>query len=216
MCFIGVDAHRQLLVAVAVDDAGKDLATWSGRNHEHAWTELMILAEEMAGDSARVWGIEGSGNQGRGLAQLLVGQGEVVFEINTRLTAESRARSRRRDKSDEADARAITRVLREACDELPRVKLADTTSPLASLTRERESLQADLTRQRNRLHAALLRVDPAYKQRIASLTKPAGLEAVLAWDETELAPTEPGSASGCSATCQTTAEPAGRPRNRHR
>lgn len=86
---------------------------------------------------------------------------------------------------------AITRVLRESADELPRVKLADSTSPLAILTRERESLQADITRQRNRLHAALLRVDPAYKQRIvASLTKSAGLEAVLDWDETELGPTE--------------------------
>lgn len=190
MCFIGVDAHRQLLVAVAVDDAGKGLATWSGRNREQMWHELLIWAEEMTGDTARVWGIEGSGNQGRGLAQLLVGQGEVVFEINTRLTAESRARSRRRDKNDLADARAITRVLRESCDELPRVRLADTTSPLAILTRERESLQADITRQRNRLHAALLRVDPAYKQRITSLTRPAGLEAVLAWEPAGLGPTE--------------------------
>jgi transposase len=190
MWFIGVDAHRALLVAVAVDEAGKELGTWSGRNREQSWTELVIWAEDLAGEAARVWGIEGSGNQGRGLAQLLVGQDEVVFEINPRLTAESRNRSRRRDKSDQADARAITRLLRESRDDLPRVKLADATSPLAILTRERESLQADINRQRNRLHAALLRIDPAYKQRITALTKPAGLMAVLAWDETELGPTE--------------------------
>ena len=190
MCFIGVDAHRGLLVAVAVDEAGKDLGTWLGRNREQLWTELLIWAEELASDAARVWGIEGSGNQARRLAQLLVGQDEVVVEINSRLTAESRNRSRRRDKSDEADARAITRVLRESWEELPRVTLADVTSPLAILTRERESLQADITRQRNRLHAALLRVDPAYKQRIPSLTKTAGLEAVLAWHESDLGPTE--------------------------
>jgi transposase len=190
MGFIGVDAHRELLVAVAVDESGKDLGTWSGRNHEQRWTELLIWAEELAGDAARVWGIEGSGNQARRLAQLLVGQGEVVVEINSRLTAESRNRSRRRDKSDRADARAITRVLRESWEELPRVTLADVTSPLAILTRERESLQADITRQRNRLHAALLRVDPAYKQQITALTRRTGLEAVLAWDETDLGPTE--------------------------
>ena len=190
MCFIGVDAHRELLVAVAVDEAGNDLGTWSGRNHEQRWTELLIWAEELAGDAARIWGIEGSGNQGRGLAQLLVGQDDVVVEVNSRLTAESRNRSRRRDKSDQADARAITRVLRESWQELPRVTLADVTSPLAILTRERESLQADITRQRNRLHAALLRVDPAYKQQITALTTRAGLEAVLAWDETTLGPAE--------------------------
>lgn len=190
MCFIGVDAHRELVVAVAVDEAGNDRGTWSGRNREQRWTELLIWAEELDSDAARIWGIEGSGNQGRGLAQLLVGQGEVVVEINSRLTAASRHRSRRRHKSDEADARAITRVLRESWEELPRVTLADVTSPLAILTRERESLQADITRQRNRLHAALLRVDPAYKQQIPSLTKTAGLEAVLAWEEADLGPTE--------------------------
>lgn len=185
-----MDAHRELLVAVAVDEAGKDLGAWSGRNGEQRWTELLIWAEDLAGDAARVWGIEGSGNQGRGLAQRLVGQDEVVVEINARLTAESRNRSRRRDKSDEADAKAITRVLRESWDELPRVTLADVTSPLAILTRERESLQADITRQRNRLHAALLRVNPAYKQRITALTTRAGLETVLDWDPTKLDPTE--------------------------
>jgi transposase len=73
---------------------------------------------------------------------------------------------------------------------LPRVTLADATSPLAILTRKRESLQADIIRQRNRLHAALLRVDPAYKQRITALTTRTGLEAVLAWKESELGPTE--------------------------
>jgi transposase len=114
MCFIGVDAHRAVLVAVAVDEADKDLGIWSGRNREQRWTELLNWAEDLAGDAERVWGVEGSGNQGRGLAQLLVGQGEVVREINPRITADSRKRSRRRDKSDEADARAITRVLREA------------------------------------------------------------------------------------------------------
>jgi hypothetical protein len=114
MCFIGADAHRELLVAVAVDEAGNDLGTWSGRNHEQRWTELLIWAEELAGDGARVWGIDGSGNQARRLAQLPVGQGEVVVEIKSRLTAESRNRSRRRDKSDRAGARAITRVLRES------------------------------------------------------------------------------------------------------
>lgn len=186
MCFIGVDAHRQLIAAVAVDEAGQELGDWTGSNSREAWAELLDWAEAIAATSSRRWGIEGSGNQGRGLAQVLVAQGEAVFEINPRWTAESRGRSRRIDKSDHADARAITRLLREEGDRLPRVNQDDATTPLAMLTHERESLVADITRNRNRLHAELLRVDPTYKRHVPSLRKRAGLKAVLAWDDRAL------------------------------
>jgi transposase len=183
MCVIGVDAHRQLIAAVAVDDAGRELGDWTGPNSREAWAELLVWAETIANDAERRWGIEGSGNQGRGLAQQLVNQGEVVFEINPRWTAERRGRSRRIDKSDHADARAITRLLREEGNRLPRVNPDDATTPLAILTRERDDLVADITRNRNRLHAELLRVDPVYTRVLPSLQKRAGLEAVLAWDD---------------------------------
>lgn len=186
MWFIGVDAHRQVIAAVVIDAIGQDAQDWTGRNRAQDWTELLVWAEEISDGAARIWGIEGSGNQGRGLAQLLVAQGETVVEINPRWTAESRQRSRRRDKSDAADARAIARLVCERGDELPRVQLDDATTPLAILTRERQSLVADITRQRNRLHAELLRLDPAYKQQLPSLQKRAGLEAVLSWDGYQL------------------------------
>ena len=182
MCFIGVDAHRQVLVAVAVDTRGMVLGDWRGRNTEADWTQMLVWAEALSGGSERYWGIEGSGNQGRGLAQLLVGHGEPVVEINPRWTAEARGRSQRIEKSDLADAQAITRLVRESWDTLPRVTLADATSPLTILTRERQSLVSDLTRHRNRLHAELLRVDPAYKQHVGSLRTRAGIAAVLDWD----------------------------------
>jgi transposase len=186
MCFIGVDAHRQLIAAVAVDEAGQELGDWTGANNGDAWAELLVWAETTVDGGERRWGIEGSGNQGRGLAQRLVAQGEMVFEINPRWTSDTRGRSRQIDKSDHADARAITRLMREEGDRLPRVNRDDATTPLAILTRERESLVADITRNRNRLHAELLRLDPAYKRAMGSLRNRAGLEAVLALDDRSL------------------------------
>jgi transposase len=186
MCFIGVDAHRQLIAAVAVDEAGQELGDWTGANNSDAWAELLVWAETTVDGGERRWGIEGSGNQGRGLAQRLVAQGEMVFEINPRWTSDTRGRSRQIDKSDHADARAITRLMREEGEHLPRVNRDDATTPLAILTRERESLVADITRNRNRLHAELLRLDPAYKRAMGSLRNRAGLEAVLALDDRSL------------------------------
>lgn len=188
MCVIGVDAHRRMLYAVAVDERGQELGCWKGRNTAAQWAAALVWAEELTEDAAAVrqWGIEGSANQGRGLAQMLVGQGDVVVEINPRWTAASRNRSRSRDKTDHVDARAIARLLVQEGETLPRVNPEDATTPLAILTRERETLQADLTRNRNRLHAELLRLDPDYTDRLPKLTTRAGLDAVLAWDETRL------------------------------
>jgi transposase len=182
MCLIGVDAHRQTITAVAVSVDGQRTGSWTGTNRIDDWAQVLAWAERRRGETERLWGIEGSGNQGRGLAQFLLGQGEAVVEINPRWTAAARNRRRRIDKSDTADAQAITRVLREEGDQLPRLQADDDTTPLAILTRERDSLLTDLTRERNRLHVALLQVDPAYKIRIGRLDRRAGIDAVLVWD----------------------------------
>lgn len=186
MWAIGVDTHRQLLSVVVVDAQGHEGGHWQGPNQASAWLELYDWVGQQCGGSERQWGIEGSGHQGFGLAQHLVNSGELVYEVNPRLTAAQRTRSRRPDKSDRADARAIARVLLQEAAQLPQVQPVDASSPLAVLTRERETLRADLVRNRNRLHAELLRVEPTYRQRVGKLTTRAGLEAVLAWEGAEL------------------------------
>lgn len=188
MYVIGVDAHRRMVYAVAVDERGQEVGYWHGRNTAAQWAAALVWAEDLseAASAGRHWGIEGSANQGRGLAQLLVGQGEVVCEVNPRWTAAARSRSRRRDKTDHEDACAIARLLLQEGATLPRVNPEDATTPLAILTRERDTLQADLTRNRNRVHAELLRLDPDYVCTVPDLTNRANLETILAWDETRL------------------------------
>jgi hypothetical protein len=75
MITIGVDAHKKLNAAVAVDDAGRELGKWQGANSEYGWSRLATWASSF--DEERQWGIEGAWSYGRGLAQNLVASGEA-------------------------------------------------------------------------------------------------------------------------------------------
>ena len=85
MVSIGVDAHKRLHVAVALDDAGRVVDRWRGANSPDGWQEIYEWAAHLG--EPRQWGIEGAWNYGRGLAQCLTAAGETVYEINPRWTA---------------------------------------------------------------------------------------------------------------------------------
>ena len=82
MVTIGVDAHKRMHQALALDDAGTVLGTWHGPNTPACWHQLLTWAAALPGP--RYWGIEGAWNYGRGLAPFLVGQGETIYELNPR------------------------------------------------------------------------------------------------------------------------------------
>ncbi|MEK7215935.1 MAG: transposase, partial [Chloroflexota bacterium] len=104
MIIVGVDAHKTIHAAVAVDEAGKELGHWRGPNSVAGWQQAMDWAQNFG--SLRQWGIEGAWNYGRGLAQHLVKLGETVYEVNARWTAQGRRVARRRGKTDRLDSRA--------------------------------------------------------------------------------------------------------------
>ena len=137
MIVVGVDAHKQVHVAVALDDAGREIAEWRGPNHAVGWRSLSQWADELPGP--KVWGIEGAWSYGRGLAQALVAEGATVYEVNARWTALGRRSARKRDKSDRLDARAVARFVRQEAPSLPAVAQEDDTTVLDLLTTERGS-----------------------------------------------------------------------------
>jgi len=94
MLSIGVDAHKRVHVAIALDDAGRVVDRWRGPNSADGWQSVYHCAAGLGG--ARQWGIEGAWSHGRGLAQCLVAGGEAVFEINPRWTAAGRRTARNR------------------------------------------------------------------------------------------------------------------------
>jgi len=73
MITIGVDAHKRVHVALAIDDAGRELGHWQGPNTATGWQDLARWAAAL-GEGQR-WGIEGAWSYGRGLAQHLVQAG---------------------------------------------------------------------------------------------------------------------------------------------
>jgi len=78
MLTIGVDAHKRVNMAVAIDAAGREVARWRGPNSVEGWQQLAAWASALGSD--RRWGIEGAWNYGRGLAQALVAAGAEVYE----------------------------------------------------------------------------------------------------------------------------------------
>ena len=186
MVTIGVDAHKQLHVAVALDDSGREIGSWSGSNSRKGWKRLSAWALGLGG--IRVWGIEGSGSFGRGLAQELVESGETVYEVNTRWTALRRRGARRPGKSDRLDAHAVAYFVRQEAPRLPRIAADDPTATLNLLTRERASIQADAVRFRNQIHALLMQLNPQYKARLPNLGTKAAMRALAAYRAPDCGP----------------------------
>ena len=176
MITIGVDAHKRLHVALAVDDAGKTIGEWKGPNSADGWASLASWASHHG--SPRQWGIEGAWNYGRSLAQYLLGIGESVYDVNPRWTAEQRRKARRPGKNDKLDALAVAQLVRQESPDLPRVLAEDDTALLDLLTTERESAVAEATRLRNQIHAHLMQIDPDYQAWLPGLKTRAGLEAL--------------------------------------
>ena len=176
MITIGVDTHKSLHAALAVDDAGREVGSWQGPNSESGWLRLATWSTGL-GD-CRQWGIEGAWGYGRGLAQHLVTASETVYEINARWTALRRRSAHKPGKTDQLDAHAIALFVRQEVGELPRVLPDDETAVLELLTVQRESAQAEATRLRNQMHALLLQVDPEYKAHLPRVNSRAGLEAL--------------------------------------
>ena len=173
---IGVDAHKGVHVALAVDEAGQELGQWQGLNNAAGWQAMSEWAASLG--RPRQWGIEGAWGYGRNLAQHLVAAGETVYEVNPRWTAMGRRRARRPGKTDRLDARAVALLVRQEASALPRVHAEDDTAVLDLLTREREAAMAESIRLRNQIHALLLQTDPEYRAYLPTLKSQAALDAL--------------------------------------
>jgi transposase len=176
---LGVDAHKAIHVAVAVDEAGRELGELRGLNTADAWASLARWAATFGSDCW--WGIEGACGNGRGLAQYLVALGFTVFEISPHWTSRLRRSNRRKGKSDRLDARAVARCVREEAPKLPLVQAEDDSVVLDLLSTEREAAIAEATRLRNQIHALLSQIDPEYGRHLPSLTSAAGIRALLSY-----------------------------------
>ncbi|GAC1695307.1 MAG: IS110 family transposase [Candidatus Limnocylindrales bacterium] len=176
MIWIGVDAHKRIHEAVAINEEGV-LESRTLPNTPHAWKAVLDWARQWP---ERTWAVEGAWYLGRGLAQYLAEQGERVHEVNGRWTAARRRGMRRPGKSDRLDAHSVAQLLREEAQTLPRVYAEDDAQASVQLwSRLQAELTKDLTRVMNRLHDLLLAADAEYQATLPALTTQQGIAALL-------------------------------------
>jgi hypothetical protein len=102
---IGVDTHLDLHVAHANDQLGRPLATIQIPTTPAGYAQLLAWAHELG--EPIVWGVEGTGCYGAGLARFLAANDQVVVEVNRT----DRQARRRQGKSDPLDAQAAARAV---------------------------------------------------------------------------------------------------------
>ena len=102
---VGVDTHKHLHVAVAIDHNGARLAEHSASADTAGYAQLETWANSLG--AVEVFGIEGTGSYGVGLASFLRRRGHRIIEVNR-----GDRRSRRQNgKSDTLDAEAAARSI---------------------------------------------------------------------------------------------------------
>jgi transposase len=102
---IGVDTHKHVHAAVAINVLGARLATKTAAVGEEGYRELDAWARSLG--PVRAFGVEGTGSYGAGLSRYLSGQGHTIFEVNR----PNRQMRYQKGKSDLLDAEAAARAV---------------------------------------------------------------------------------------------------------
>ena len=112
---VGVDTHKDQHVAVAINRLGARLGEFHVATTTQGYAALERWAMSMG--EVNVFGVEGTGSYGAGLARYLISQKHHVIEVNR----PDRSTRRRRGKSDTIDAEMAARaVLSGVARDLPK------------------------------------------------------------------------------------------------
>jgi transposase len=170
MIVIGVDVHKHVLTAVAVDELGRKLAGWSGP------VEDGVLSWAGSLEGKWRWALEDCRHVSRGLERILLEAGEPLVRVPPRLTAPARRRGRTRGKSDAIDALAVARAaLREPGLDRPRPE-EPRLRELKLLLDHRDDLVAERRRCQQRLRWHLHELDPSLAVPLGALDRGVWLE----------------------------------------
>jgi transposase len=167
MIVIGADTHKRSHTFAAVKaGTGRVVATLTVRANRDGMLEAWRWAHSLPGRE-RVWALEDCRHVSGRLERMLVGEGERVVRVPTKLTSEARRAERRPGKSDEIDAVAAARAaIREGVENLPVALLDERALEIRLLHDHRAQLVAERTRHQNRLHWHLTDLDGELEDRL--------------------------------------------------
>src|SRR3954447_11983314 len=140
MIVLGADMHKQSHTVAAIGaTTGEVLGEQSVRVGDVGFLELLHWARSV--DEQRVWALEDCRHVSGSFERFLVGRGERVVRVATKLMSDARRAGRERGKSDRIDAVAVARAaLREGVETLPSAQLAGIELDLRLLIDHRERL----------------------------------------------------------------------------
>jgi transposase len=140
MIVLGADAHKRSHTIAAVSaTTGELLGEQTVQVGARGFAALLAWARGLGGE--RVWAIEDCRHVSGSFERFLIGRGERVLRVTSRLMATSRRNVRDRGKSDRIDAVAVARAaLREGLDALPAAQLDGPELDLRLLVDHRERL----------------------------------------------------------------------------
>jgi len=140
MMVLGADMHkRSHTIAAVAATTGELIDDRTIRVSDEAFLELLDWARAL--DEERVWALEDCRHVSGSFERFLIGCGERVVRVATKLMSEARRAGRERGKSDRIDALAVARAaLREGVEHLPSAQLAGIELDLRLLIDHRERL----------------------------------------------------------------------------
>jgi transposase len=124
MIVLGADMHKSSHTVAAVEAmTGQVLADKTVQVGARGFAALVLWARGLNGE--RVWALEDCRHVSGALERFLIGRGERVIRVSTRLMAGMRRSSRDRGKSDRIDASSVARAaLAAGIETLPTAALA--------------------------------------------------------------------------------------------
>lgn len=179
MVVVGADVHKRSHTFVAVDEVGRRLGEKTVTATTEGHQAVLMWARDQFGAELR-WGIEDCRNMSARLERDLLGAGQSVVRVPTKLMAQTRKSGRTRGKSDPIDAEAVARaVLREP--DLPVASHDEVSRECKLLTDRRDVLVAQRTSAINRLRWSVHELDPERGPAPRALNAASHQQALGAW-----------------------------------
>jgi transposase len=163
---VGVDTHKDVHVAVAIDVHGRRLGTTVVSSTEAGCSELHRWALTL-GREAR-YGVEGTGSYGAGLSRYLRAQGSSVLEIR----GPNRKLRHDRGKSDPIDAEAAARAVLAGTSNIAPKNGDAWVEQLRMLRIARRSAIRARTQALNQIHAVVVGAPQDLRDSLSQLPRP--------------------------------------------